>query len=242
MTLKGQYIRNEQVFSSAMKMALDETLAQKAHETNTVTLRFYSFVKPSIVLGYFQKPEEEIYLEKLKKDNIEIVKRLTGGGAVYKDPKEEINYSITLPENLTHKDILKSHEHLNSAIVSALKKHNLNATHHGINDILVDNQKISGNAQTRLNKGVLHHGTLLFDFDFNSMKKYLNISPEKRNDPNRKEVGKLNISKQQIMQDIKTEFEILLKIKLHDDHYDETTLKQSLTKIHKYKDEKWIGL
>lgn len=243
MNLKGEFIANEKVLSGPLKMALDETLAKKANELNKVTLRFYSFSKPSIVIGYFQDPKEEIYLEKAKKDNVEIIKRMTGGGAVYKDPKEEINYSITLPEHLTHKDILKSHEHLNSAIVNALKKNGLNATHHGINDILVDGKKISGNAQTRLNKGVLHHGTLLFDFDFKSMKKYLKISPEKIKDPNRKEVGQLKIEKEKLMQDIKTEFEKLLNnVNLIVSNYDEKDIQDSLKILQKYKDSKWTGL
>lgn len=166
-------------------MATDEAILMAVAEGRSKpTLRFYSWNEPAIAIGYFQAVSEEVNMKKCKEDDIEIFRRMTGGGAVYKDPEGELNYSIIVPEhhNEIPRDIKKSYEKINKCIISGLKKLNIDAKHSGINDITINGQKISGSAQTRKKGTILQHGTVLLDFNADKMVKYLKIAPEKSKD------------------------------------------------------------
>ncbi|MFP4633629.1 MAG: biotin/lipoate A/B protein ligase family protein [Candidatus Aenigmatarchaeota archaeon] len=170
---------------SYRKMATDEAILQAvSKEKVKPTLRFYRWSKPAVAIGYFQSVEEEVDVEKCREDDVEIFRRMTGGGAVYKDPTGEINYSIIVPEDLptVPSDIEGSYERISQCIIRALEKIGIEAEHSGINDVVVEGRKISGNAQTRKNGVLLQHGTLLLDFEPEKMVKYLKISEEKSMD------------------------------------------------------------
>ena len=143
---------------SGMNMAIDEAILEaKIQNKAPNTLRFYSWKPPTITLGYFLHPEKEINLEAAK--GIPVIRRITGGGAVLHD--EEITYSLIVDETLVPKQVLSSYKAILGAIIKALAQFGVTATHKPINDILVNGNKLSGNAQTRKEGVMLHHGTIL---------------------------------------------------------------------------------
>jgi lipoate-protein ligase A len=143
-----------------------------------------------VAIGYFQAVEEEVNVEACRRDRVEIFRRMTGGGAVYKDPDGELNYSLVIPEShpAIPSDILASYGSIQQGIIQGLEMLGLRAELNGVNDIVVNGKKISGNAQTRKNGIVFQHGTILLDFDVEKMAAYLKISQEKISDKGLKNI------------------------------------------------------
>ena len=131
--------------------------------------------RPAVIIGRNQDALAEINMSFLKSNDISLVRRSTGGGAVFHD-LGNINFSyITQCE----KTDFFNFERFASPVISALKALNLNVEATGRNDLTIDGCKISGNAQ-RLHHGrILHHGTLLFNSDFSYMQGALNADPRK---------------------------------------------------------------
>ena len=240
--VRALFINNEKIFDSYMKMAIDEALLLKAVEIETPILRFYEWNKDAVALGYFQSYEQEVSNNDVIDDNIEIFRRLTGGGVVFKDSKGEINYSIVLPEKLLTKNISQSHEQINKAIITGLETLGIKPYHQGINDILLDGKKISGNAQTRRYGGVLQHGTILHTFDTQKMHKYLKIPKEKLE----KGVGTisevLDVSKEEIIEAIKLGFEKEFDLEFQNYELEKEVLDKAVELYDKYKSNDWIYL
>ncbi|MEM2843607.1 MAG: lipoate--protein ligase family protein, partial [Candidatus Bathyarchaeia archaeon] len=168
-----------------MNMAIDEailTMIQKGESQNTI--RFYRWNPSAVSIGYFQSLIEEVNIETCRKLNVDIVRRITGGGAVYHDYNGEITYSVIASTNNPKipGNILKSYSVLCNGIVLGLKKLGLNSTFKPINDIVVNEKKISGNAQTRKLNAILQHGTILIDVNVEKMFNLLKISDEKIKD------------------------------------------------------------
>lgn len=240
--VKALFINNEKVFDSYMKMAIDEALLLKSVEIDTPILRFYEWNKDAVALGYFQSYDKEVSNNDVIDDNIEIFRRLTGGGVVFKDSKGEINYSIVMPEKYVTKNISQSHEQINKAIITGLETLGIEPYHQGINDILLNGKKISGNAQTRKSGGVLQHGTILHTFDTQKMHKYLKIPKEKLE----KGVGTinehLNISKEEIILAIKSGFEKEFNLEFENYVLEEEVLEKAFELYNKYRSNDWIYL
>ena len=110
------------------------------------------------------------------------LRRKTGGGAVYHDSKGEITYSVIAPEVMFPKDIIKSYRVICGWIIDGLKNIELETEFKPINDICLNGKKISGNAQTRRNKILLQHGTILHDLDVETMFSLLKVGIEKISD------------------------------------------------------------
>lgn len=119
---------------------------------------------PSVIVGVNQNALEEVNLSFLEEKGIKIVRRLTGGGAVYHD-LNNLNYTVIAP----YKDGEHDFKPYAYPIIEYLRKIGLNADFSGRNDIEIDGKKISGNAQTVYNGRVLHHGTLLFKTDLQTL-------------------------------------------------------------------------
>src|SRR3989338_15466 len=160
-------------------MAIDEALLKYCEAP---ILRVYGWKPAAISIGYNQDAEKEINLDYCKKNNIEIVRRITGGKAVFHD--KEITYSFILPENnnLIPLEVNESYRIIANALVIALKKIGINADIKKAPDkiktpicfnssnwyeLLANGRKISGSAQRRFNVKVLQHGPVLIDFDYN---------------------------------------------------------------------------
>ena len=164
----------------AFNMGLDEAvLAAVAEGRQAPTLRFYGWNPPTVTLGYFQGLEEEVDREACARMGVDIVRRVTGGGAVFHDA--ELTYSIILPEShpLARPGILDSYRILCAGVVEGLARFGLAAEFAPINDVLVDGRKVSGNAQTRKRGCILQHGTVLLDVDVDRMFALLKVPSEK---------------------------------------------------------------
>lgn len=167
----------------ALNMALDEAVADSIREgTSPPTIRFYSWNPSCVTIGYHQGIEEEVNLEECRKRGFDVVRRQTGGGAVFHDRLGEITYSVIAPEEMFPRDIIASYKEICEWIVDGLGRLGVEAEFKPINDIVVGGKKISGNAQTR-RRGILQqHGTILFGLDVATMFSVLKVTKEKISD------------------------------------------------------------
>jgi len=156
------------------QMSIDEAIAlarPKGETPNTV--RLYRWNPSAVSIGYFQSVEKEVNLEACKKKGIDVIRRITGGGAVYHD----YNGDPRIP-----RDILASYELICGAIVRGLEELGVDCEFKPVNDIVAGDKKISGNAQTRRHGVVLQHGTVLVDSDLRTMFQVLRVSDAKISD------------------------------------------------------------
>ncbi|WP_333853134.1 lipoate--protein ligase [Epilithonimonas sp.] len=130
---------------------------------------------PSIIVGKFQNTLAEINLDYVNENNIKVVRRMSGGGAVYHD-LGNLNFSShTL---LGTNDFLDFGE-FTSPIIRILKEWNINANLEGRNDLLVDGKKFSGNAKLAKGGKMIQHGTILFNSEMSVLSDALKINPLK---------------------------------------------------------------
>ena len=169
-------------YDAYMAMAIDEAISESVSAGADPTIRFWIWKPSAVSIGYFQSLEEEVDIEKCKDKKVDFVRRRTGGGAVYHDNKGEITYSVIAPEAMFPKDIIKSYHVICGWIIDGLKNLELETEFKPINDICLNGKKISGNAQTRRNKILLQHGTILHDLDVETMFSLLKVGVEKISD------------------------------------------------------------
>jgi len=140
--------------------------------------------EPCIVVGKHQNLLSEINLQYALDHNIKLARRISGGGTVYQD-LNNLNFSfIHNCANLEKINFTK----FTNPILEALREMGLDVLFSGRNDLLVDSQKISGNAMHIFKTRVLSHGTLLFNTDLNQLSAALKIQPQKYIDKSIKSV------------------------------------------------------
>ncbi len=167
---------------AAKNMAIDEAIMRECPHFGMPTLRFFAWKPAAVSIGYFQSLEQEVDLAKCKQLGIDIVRRITGGGAVFHDA--ELTYSFTCTEDsaIVPKNILESYALICNSLVLGFGELGLNASFVPLNDIVVNGKKISGSAQTRRNGVVLQHGTVLIRVDVEKMFSVLKVPDEKLKD------------------------------------------------------------
>lgn len=171
-----------EVNDAFMNMAIDEAImhARIANEV-TDTLRFYSWKPSAVSIGRFQKAENEVNLEYCRKAGIYVVRRISGGGAVYHDAEGEVTYSVVAkPQNLGAKDLAEVYLRVYAAISEALRIIGISSDYctgniNNCPNLTVKGKKISGSAQANRGGVVLQHGTLLLDVDLEKMFTYLRL-------------------------------------------------------------------
>ncbi len=147
----------------AENLAYDEALLDAVEDGHApATLRFWESPTPFVVLGTAQVLKDEANEALCRDDGIPILRRCSAGGAVLQGPGS-LNYVLALPYDAYPqvRGLHKSYCFILRTIVGALKRRGINASIEGISDIAVAGRKISGNAQKRRKRAMLHHGTLL---------------------------------------------------------------------------------
>jgi lipoate---protein ligase len=161
-------------------MGLDEAILESvAGGLEPPTLRLYRWKPSAVSVGYFQGVRDEVNLDRCAELGIDVVRRLTGGGAVYH--ADEITYSIVVPEThpLAAGGILDSYKAICAGVVAGFKMLGIQAEFAPLNDIVAGGKKLSGNAQTRKRGCLLQHGTILLGVDLEAMFTVLQVPNEK---------------------------------------------------------------
>jgi len=127
--------------------------------------------KPTILIGRNQNAFAEINQHFVKKHNIEVVRRLSGGGAIYND-ENIIQFTFITKRN--QGSIKESFTTFVTPIIEALQSLGIDARFSGRNDIVINDKKVSGNAQYYTKDKILHHGSILFDGDLSVLSRALN--------------------------------------------------------------------
>lgn len=154
-------------------------LAAEEYILNTLRLEqrvlFFFVNEPAIIIGRNQNSSEEVDTVYVKEHSIHVVRRLSGGGAVYHD-YGNLCYSFILPGSLGRTPDFRA---FTLPVIKALNHLGIAAELSGRNDITVNGAKISGNAYYSNENGSVCHGTLLFDTDLSVLSKALHPNPEK---------------------------------------------------------------
>lgn len=151
-------------------------LAEQGHQGEV--LRFWESPEYFIVLGRVSKELDDVNLDAIGNDRIPLLRRSSGGGTVLQG-KGCLNYSLVLSKELDPRiaDLGKSYQIILGKVINAFKQLGIESMFCPISDIALaeNNKKISGNAQRRSKKFILHHGTILYDFDLEKIGQYLKI-------------------------------------------------------------------
>jgi len=164
-------------------MSIDEAILIHMSKNKVLsTIRLYGWIPPAVSIGYFQSLEDEVDLKKCNEFGVDYIRRITGGGAVFHE--KEVTYSCVLPINnpLMPTDILGSYKKICAGLVKGLSHLGIESSFVPLNDIISNNKKISGNAQTRKFHTILQHGTILIDTDVDKMFSLLKVPSEKLRD------------------------------------------------------------
>lgn len=171
--------------SPAMHMALDQAQAEAVGAgLRRPTLRIWEWGAPAVVIGSFQSLRNEVDLEAAARYGIQVVRRISGGGAMFIEPGNTITYSLTVPASLVEGlSFERSYAFLDDWVLGALRGLGIEARYVPLNDIASPAGKIAGAAQKRLANGaVLHHVTMAYDIDQSKMLEVLRIGREKLSD------------------------------------------------------------
>ncbi|MBN0919327.1 lipoate--protein ligase [[Mycoplasma] gypis] len=146
-------------------LTMEEMLVKDPEQTDDIVY-FYQH-ENAVIIGRNQNVYEEVKIDELEKNNVELYRRLSGGGAVYHD-LGNINFSF-----ITKKSEGQNYEKFLQPILEFLKSLGVNAYFKGRNDLVIDDLKFSGNAQFIWKDKIVHHGTLLFDANLEKLGNYL---------------------------------------------------------------------
>ncbi|KPL61506.1 lipoate--protein ligase [Rossellomorea vietnamensis] len=167
------FIDNKGITDPRINLAIEE-YALKNLDINESYLLFY-INEPSIIIGKNQNTIEEINTDYVEKQGLHVVRRLSGGGAVYHD-LGNLNFSfITKDDGESFHNFKKFTE----PVVTALHKLGVKAELSGRNDIIAEGRKISGNAQFSTKGRMFSHGTLLFDSEMENVVSALRVKKDK---------------------------------------------------------------
>ena len=186
-------IIHEPPLTPAMHAALDEVLTTAVGEgLRPPTIRFWEWANPAVIIGSFQSVKNEVDLENCEKYGVEVVRRISGGGAMFVEPASAITYSVYAPGELVQgMSFADSYAFLDEWVLEALQSLGIDAEYKPLNDITSPQGKIGGAAQKRLGTGaVLHHVTMSYDMDAQKMVEVLRIGREKLSDKGTKSAQK----------------------------------------------------
>jgi lipoate---protein ligase len=170
--------------SPLMNMALDEVLTLRVGRgQRPPTLRVWGWSDRCVVLGRFQSVRNEVNEEAARANGVQLVRRISGGGAMFIEPEGAITYSIYAPEEIVRgMDFPESYAFFDAWVVEALRDLGVDAWYAPLNDITSSGGKIGGAAQARRGGAVLHHTTMAYQMNIPLMLRVLRIGQEKLSD------------------------------------------------------------
>lgn len=161
------FISNENLTDPALNLALEEYCFFSLERLPECVLLYVN--DPSVIIGRNQNPFEEVDFDVVSRSDIPVVRRLSGGGAVYHD-RGNLNFSFI---SRASRDRTGFYRHLTRPVRDALRTLGVPAEWNSRNDIVANGQKISGNAHYISSNRMLSHGTLLFNADLNAVSEAL---------------------------------------------------------------------
>lgn len=167
-----KYIKNDST-NPYFNLALEEYFLKNTDANEDYFILWQN--EPTVVIGKHQNTLEEINTSFIEKNNINVARRISGGGAVYHD-FGNLNFTF-IQKDVDIKEI--DFKRYTLPIISALKKLGIKAELTGRNDLTINNKKFSGNSQHIYKNRLLHHGTLLYDSDLDTVQKALNVKADK---------------------------------------------------------------
>lgn len=174
-------------------LALDQVLTEEVGAgRRRPTLRIWEWSERTVVIGSFQSVRNEVDEEEAAREGFRIVRRISGGGAMYIEPGSAVTYSLYVPSELVSgMTFADSYAYLDDWTIQALRSLGIDASYLPLNDISSPQGKIGGAAQKRLGAGgVLHHVTMSYDMDGEKMARVLRIGREKLSDKGTKSAAK----------------------------------------------------
>lgn len=197
--------------------------------------------EPSVIIGRNQNTIEEINSKYINENKINVVRRLSGGGAVYHD-LGNLNFTFIVKNQ---KDVVSNFKIFTEPVINALRALNVQAEFSGRNDITIDGKKFSGNAQYYYGGRLLHHGTILFNSNLAVVQDALNVKQEKIESKGVKSVrSRVTNVYPYLQKEISIdEFkDTLLKFFLEDENYEQKELilsKNQLSKINELMENRY---
>lgn len=164
-----KFIDNKGITDPMINLAIEEYILENFGEKDTYLLFYVN--GPSIIIGRNQNTIEEINTEYVEKNNIKVVRRLSGGGAVYHD-EENLNFSFITKDD---GESFQNFQKFTQPIVDALNERGVPAELQGRNDIAVEGRKISGNAMFSTKGRMFSHGTLMLNSKIEELTKALKV-------------------------------------------------------------------
>lgn len=168
-----KFIDNKGITDPRINLALEEYMLENFGEKDTYLLFYVN--EPSIIIGRNQNTVEEINTEYVDKKGIKVVRRLSGGGAVYHD-LENLNFSFITKDD---GDSFHNFAKFTKPLVDVLNELGVPAKLEGRNDLVVEGRKISGNAMYSTKGRMFSHGTLMLDSEIEEVVKALNVNKAK---------------------------------------------------------------
>lgn len=239
------------VLPTQVNVALDEVLTEEVGAgRRNPTLRFWDWEEPSVVIGSFQSVRNEVDPDGVSRHGITVVRRISGGGAMFMEAGNCITYSLYVPQTLVDGvSFADSYAFLDAWVMAALEKLGITAFYVPLNDIATEQGKIGGAAQKRLaNGGMLHHVTMSYDIDADKMVEVLRIGKEKlsdkgtrsakkRVDPLRRQTGLARAAIIEAMQEVFTERYGAVESRVSDDELSEARKRVET----KFGTEEWLN-
>jgi lipoate-protein ligase A len=167
-----------------LNMALDEVLVERVGAGRRLaTLRIWGWSAPCVVLGRFQSVRNEVDEAAAARRGVEIVRRISGGGAMFIEPEGAITWSLYAPESMVAgMTFAESYRFFDAWVVDALRELGIDAWYAPLNDISSAAGKIGGAAQARRGGAVLHHTTMAYDMNLPLLLEVLRTGKEKLSD------------------------------------------------------------
>jgi lipoate---protein ligase len=161
------FVDNQNIIDPRLNLAIEEYLLR--HVTVTEPLLLFYVNEPSVIMGRNQNSIEEVDPDYVKANNIHVVRRLSGGGAVFHD-MGNLNFSFVTDG----REDLHNFAKFTDPVIQVLRSMGVTAELHGKSDIYANGKKISGNAQYVTARRMFSHGTLLYDTSIEQMLQALN--------------------------------------------------------------------